>query len=289
MKSVTGIDTDHFLVLSERLSELMRDIALGNYDDSRVDALYEMTRETVYPRQITELAESFGLMLVQLKARELHAQTLIRDLERARTALEEYTNQLEQRVAEKTNDLKNANEELMRLSLLDGLTGIANRRHFDRYLETEWSRAMRRSTPVSLILIDVDHFKRYNDSLGHPCGDDCLNRLARAIASCARRTSDLVARYGGEEFAVILPETDIAGAIRCAEAMRQAVENLGLPHPDSPTGAVVTISLGVARLQPLRESTPATLIALSDACLYRAKSQGRNRWVAAPQNNTISD
>jgi len=280
MKRDSGIDSGRLLALSERLSELMRDIALGNYDDARVDALYDMTRETVYPRQITELAESFGLMLVQLKARELHAQSLIRDLERARTALEEYTNQLEHRVAEKTVDLKLANEELMRLSLLDGLTGIANRRHFDRYLDTEWRRALRRPSPLALILVDVDHFKQYNDSLGHPCGDACLNRLAQAIGTGARRAADLVARYGGEEFAAILPETDIAGAIRCAETMRQAVENLAMPHPDSPTGPVVTISLGVAQTCPTRDDTPATLIALSDTCLYQAKSQGRNRYVA---------
>lgn len=283
------IDVQHFLALNERLCELVYNIASGNYDDSSVDALYELTRASVYPRQITQLAESFGLMLVRLQARELHAQTLIRDLERARTALQEYTHHLEQRVEEKTNDLRIANEELTRLSLMDGLTGIANRRHFDRYLESEWNRSIRKHAPLSLILIDVDHFKRYNDALGHLQGDESLCLLARTICGCTRRSSDLVARYGGEEFAAILPETDITGAVYCAETMREAVENLGVSHPDSTTGPVMTISLGVARAYPVRQESAATLIARADHCLYQAKSGGRNRVVAHAGMNTISD
>ena len=273
---------DIYMDLNRHLCELFRDIAAGDYGNSRIEALFELTREEKYPGYITDLAENFGMMLVQVEARELRSQHLIRELEQARLELREYAQTLEQKVAEKTTDLRLANEELMRLSLVDGLTGIANRRHFNQYLESTWQLLSREQKPLSLILIDVDFFKKYNDHFGHSLGDECLARVAQALSSCARRSPDLVTRYGGEEFAVILPDTDPCGAVYCAETMRSAVKSLAMQHPHSLPDQRVTISLGVATACPEAEATPISLIKAADACLYQAKAAGRNRVVSAP-------
>lgn len=281
-----NIRNEILMELNTRLCEVFRAIASGHYDSSCIETLFELTQDTIYPRYITELAENFGLMLMQVEAREMQAQKLIQELEQTRLEFQRYTHQLEQRIAEKTDDLKRANEELLYLSLIDGLTGIANRRHFDQYLDSEWKRLARQRAPLSLILIDIDHFKNYNDSLGHIQGDECLIRVAATIKACAQRTTDLVARYGGEEFAVILPDTDLTGARHCAETMRQAVADLAIPHPASTTCSFVTISLGVARIYPQHEIPDTSLIALSDQSLYQAKTQGRNRVVVHSSSNT---
>lgn len=163
---------------------------------------------------------------------------------------------------------------------IDGLTGLANRRRFNTTLQQQWLHARREQRPISLLMIDVDHFKAYNDGLGHPAGDRCLQRLAAAIAGALHRPIDLAARYGGEEFAVILPETDPAGARRVAEHIQKAIHDLRLPQPAEP-GAYVHVSIGVATdLEPFGESE-AALVVRSDAALYRAKHEGRNRIVCA--------
>jgi two-component system chemotaxis family response regulator WspR len=173
-------------------------------------------------------------------------------------------------------ELARANEELRRLAALDGLTGIANRRLFDEAARAEWQRGRRRRTPLALLLCDVDHFKLYNDHLGHPAGDLCLKKMAAVLTGQLKRPADLAARYGGEEFALLLPDTDLAGALRVGEACRAGLEQLQLPHPGSPNG-VVTMSMGVACLVPGDEDGPAALIAQADAALYDAKRAGRNR------------
>jgi diguanylate cyclase (GGDEF)-like protein/PAS domain S-box-containing protein len=170
-----------------------------------------------------------------------------------------------------------ANEELQRLATLDGLTQIANRRRFDQYLENEWHRLKREQMPLSLILFDVDFFKRYNDTYGHLAGDDCLRQLGSALKSVIKRPTDLVARYGGEEFAVILPNTEIEGAISVAQTIRQAVYDLIIPHAQSSVCDRVTVSLGVASIVPNCETSPQDLINAADKSLYIAKQQGRNR------------
>ncbi|NRF71103.1 diguanylate cyclase [Aquincola sp. S2] len=174
---------------------------------------------------------------------------------------------------------------LRELASVDGLTGIANRRVFDEVLARECQRAQRSGPPLSLVMADIDHFKRYNDRHGHQAGDDCLRQVARAIATAVGRVGDLAARYGGEEFAVVLPNTDAAAAALVAERIRAAVAALALPHGASETAACVTVSLGVATLaaQPLpgAADTPQTLLARADQALYRAKAAGRNRVATA--------
>jgi two-component system chemotaxis family response regulator WspR len=178
-------------------------------------------------------------------------------------------------------ELEEKNLELARLSLQDGLTGLANRRRLDEALDREIRRAHRDGSPLSVLLTDVDFFKKYNDTYGHQAGDDCLRRVAATLARCARRPADLAARYGGEEFCVVLPDTPEEGACKVAEDIRSAVCALGIEHRRSDAAEVVTLSLGVITLEPGQEITPAKLIEGADAALYAAKRAGRNCWVAA--------
>jgi len=181
--------------------------------------------------------------------------------------------------------LQKSEEVLRRLATLDGLTQIANRRRFDEYLNTEWKRLKREIAPLSLIMLDVDFFKSYNDTYGHLAGDDCLRLVADTIKSTIRRPEDLVARYGGEEFAVILPNTDTSGSLIVAEAIRQAIHDLAIPHAqsrvyDRALGLKidrVTVSLGVASTVPTKEFLPQYLINAADQALYTAKNEGRDR------------
>ncbi len=171
--------------------------------------------------------------------------------------------------------LDSANRELTRLSAVDGLTGIANRRQFDEALSREWRRCLRSREPLSLLMGDVDFFKQFNDRYGHQAGDECLKTVAETLRGKLRRPADIVARYGGEEFAAILPDTGTEGAMLVAEAMRSAVQALGLPHESSVAG-VVTVSIGAASLVPqLTEGMPR-LLSAADWALYEAKRQGRN-------------
>jgi diguanylate cyclase (GGDEF)-like protein len=173
--------------------------------------------------------------------------------------------------------LEARNESLVTLALHDGLTGLPNRRQFDAVLSAEFNRAMRGPTSLALVMIDVDYFKPYNDIYGHPGGDDCLRRISDAVSGARERAGDLAARYGGEELAVLLPRTDLAGAMTVAEKMVQAVRDLRIPHAGNPAG-IVTISAGVAALAPIRGGRAAQdLLADADAALYAAKSSGRDR------------
>ncbi len=178
-------------------------------------------------------------------------------------------------------DKKLAEMALQNLATKDGLTGIANRRSLDETMHLEWARGQRSQAPLSFLLADVDHFKRYNDNYGHQQGDDCLRNVASAINGSLFRTADLVARYGGEEFAIIMPGTDLAGAHAVAERVCQMVQELQLPHAFSDTANCVTLSIGVATQIPSSESSPEKLIAAADGALYRAKAGGRNQAVSA--------
>ena len=177
--------------------------------------------------------------------------------------------------------LRDANAQLAHLSETDALTGIANRRRLDRALHEEWQRSGRHGQPVGLLIVDVDHFKRYNDSLGHPMGDECLRAVAQILRQCVRRTGDLVARYGGEEFALLLPHTGPAEAMAVALSCIEAVESAALPHPDSPLAGHLTLSIGVAAVLAGLGSTPASLVEAADAAVYAAKRAGRRRAVLA--------
>ncbi len=176
--------------------------------------------------------------------------------------------------------LQSAYRAMESLVVVDALTGISNRRRFDEALATEWRRALREGEKLSLLLIDADHFKRYNDTYGHVRGDSCLKQIAEAALDVVLRPGDLVARYGGEEFAVVLPGTDETGAKAVAEDICQAVRNRRLPHEGNAPG-IVTVSVGCATVVPIRGKTPQDLIESADQALYRAKGRGRNRVVVA--------
>ncbi len=180
-----------------------------------------------------------------------------------------------------TTEQKLAQMALHSLAVKDGLTGLANRRSFDERLEADWLHAVRERTPLSLLLIDVDHFKLYNDTYGHQKGDSCLKAVAESLDKQVFRPADLAARYGGEEFAVIMPTTDLDGALRVAERVRETVFSLGLPHSASLTADRVSLSVGVATMVPEAEQNAEGLIAAADAALYRAKHAGRNRVMPA--------
>lgn len=185
---------------------------------------------------------------------------------------------LKEKVKRYLNELETANEKLLRLSSQDGLTGISNRRVFDEQLERGWSLAIRSTgLVISLLFIDVDYFKWFNDAYGHLAGDECLKKIAGAISGCLKRPTDLAARYGGEEFVALLLGTNKEDALKIAEEIRHRVIELGIPHEPSLAGSHVTISVGVASMVPERSKAPSVLVALADAALYKAKQGGRNR------------
>jgi diguanylate cyclase (GGDEF)-like protein/PAS domain S-box-containing protein len=179
---------------------------------------------------------------------------------------------------------KLAQAALQELANHDGLTGIANRRAFDETLKLEWRRTMRDNQPLSLLMVDVDHFKHYNDNYGHLAGDECLKKVASAMSDEMHRASDVVARYGGEEFAVILPNSALEGATVVAEKLRKAVEKQRIPFVNSELGHI-TVSIGIAAVTPSPAGDSWQLISTADAALYRAKAAGRNRAVALQVEN----
>ncbi|MBB1074667.1 diguanylate cyclase [Rhodoferax sp. 4810] len=173
--------------------------------------------------------------------------------------------------------LKRQSDLMRRLVFLDGLTGVFNRRYFDQQLLTEMARAVRAQKPLSLIMLDVDFFKRFNDHYGHQAGDDCLRQVAQTLKKTLRRPADLVARYGGEEFVCVLPETDFGQAMSLAHELELSVRKKAISHADSDVANVVTISLGVAGVPAGASDEAAALLALADAQLYQAKASGRGR------------
>ncbi|MDT8902876.1 diguanylate cyclase domain-containing protein [Anaeroselena agilis] len=175
-----------------------------------------------------------------------------------------------------TRELQAKNQELTRLGSLDGLTGIDSRARFDARLGEEWRRALRDETPLSLIILDLDFFKAYNETYGHQAGDECLKKIALTISATIARAGDLAARHGGEEFAVLLPNTDSLGALVVAEAIRVAVATLGIEHKASSIHRCLTVSAGTATIVPDELTTPAALVAKADQALYHAKQAGRN-------------
>jgi two-component system, sensor histidine kinase LadS len=188
---------------------------------------------------------------------------------------------LEMRVQERTDELELANEQLRAISLTDGLTHVANRRRFDEKLQDEWKRAQRHGHPLSLLLLDIDHFKRVNDELGHLVGDDCLTEVAALCAAEVQRSGDLLARYGGEEFIILLPATPEEGAVRVAERVRQAVARSPVYSNERVAPVSLTISVGVACVVPDPDMEPQELIRQADEALYSAKESGRNRVMVA--------
>lgn len=175
-----------------------------------------------------------------------------------------------------TRKLDAANQELVRISSSDALTGVANRRFFDEAISIEWRRARRHSNSIAMMMCDIDYFKLYNDTYGNQAGDECLRKVAKAIRQHTERPSDIVARYGGEEFAVVLPETTISGALMVAEKIRNAIRELNIQHASSP-GGTVTLSIGLASAAPGFDNPPDDLIQAASKALLHAKHGGRDR------------
>ncbi|MFM7192893.1 MAG: diguanylate cyclase, partial [Microcystaceae cyanobacterium] len=195
-----------------------------------------------------------------------------------------YSQTLELQVAERTWELQEAkeklekvNQELHKMAIQDELTQIANRRYFNQYLEQEWKRCQREQQPLALILGDVDAFKKYNDYYGHQAGDRCLQKVAQVLSSALKRPGDLVARYGGEEFAMILPQTDLAGAQNVAQRIQRQFSLVRIPHEQSELEPFVTMSLGVNAIMPTPQDSLDRFIRHTDKALYHAKTGGRNR------------
>jgi len=186
-----------------------------------------------------------------------------------------------QKLAAIEDKLRKANQQLVQLATTDALTGIANRRTYDECIEREWRRMLREQLPLSLVICDIDFFKRFNDHYGHDEGDDCLRKVARAIDSQAMRPGDVAARYGGEEFVMIMPATPAEGALHIAERIRQSVAELNIPHACSDAAPYVTVSIGVSQVAPqdAQDMSISALFHAADVALYQAKRQGRNRSV----------
>ncbi|MCC5663203.1 diguanylate cyclase [Nostoc sp. CHAB 5784] len=252
--------------------------------------------ETVIPLEV------LGTPILDEQGAIVYALVTFQDITERKRSLEilaDYSRELELEVSDRTAELAQtnvllqqeitereqvylalqfANQELQHLAIVDGLTQIANRRCFDQRLQQEWQRLVGEQQPLSLILFDVDYFKRYNDCYGHQAGDACLVQLAQVVKQRVNCSGDLVARYGGEEFAVILPNTDRQRAIASAQGIQQAIRGLKIPHKQSDVSEIVTVSLGIASTIPISENLPDTLIALTDQALYAAKQQGRDRY-----------
>jgi len=217
--------------------------------------------------QVVWMKTSLRLLIDPFSSKPEALMATVRDITESKVA--------EQRLADER-------KELQALAFRDGLTGLFNRRYFDRELERQWRKEARALSlsHVAVIMIDIDAYKDYNDHFGHQGGDECLRTVAQAIASAARRPTDMVARYGGEEFALILRDTDEQGAMKVAEGIRTAIESLRLPHPASRAG-IVTVSAGVAVQRAGEDGDGNGLVAAADRALYAAKQQGRNRTCTA--------
>jgi diguanylate cyclase (GGDEF)-like protein len=227
-------------------------------------------------------AAGIAVTAVTLHKTDLVRKEAMAQIRALNDRLDRQEEERKQQLAKSMAELGAANKMLEKLSQHDGLTGVANRAYFDKYLESQIAIARRHNRSVALVLCDVDSFKAYNDNYGHQAGDECLKQVAAAILSSSKRTADVVARYGGEEFAIILPETGVKGAMRVAESARAAVARMKLPHGHSLAGPHVSVSGGVAATVWQGEQTAKQLIAAADKLLYEGKRQGRNRMISAP-------
>ena len=229
------------------------------YESGAVDYLFKPLDERVFKSKV-------GVFIELFRQRDALRQKTL-ELDRKLVELEEVQQQLEE-----------TNECLRLLSTTDGLTGLLNKRQFDTIFAEEWMRSMRSKIPISLLIIDIDYFKAFNDTYGHAAGDDCLKKVAFAIAEAARRYADKVFRVGGEEFSLLLPDTEAEGSQYVAERLREAVSVLNIPHQGSCAADHITISVGVATLVPENGDDQRALIEAADVGLYRAKEKGRNGW-----------
>lgn len=234
------------------------------YESGAVDYLFKPLEPLVFKSKV-------GVFLDLYRHKE-ELDEKRRELDRKLIELEELQQQLEE-----------TNEQLLYLSVTDGLTGLSNKRHFEEVYNEEWARNMRNNTPLSLLLLDIDHFKAYNDTYGHGAGDDCLRRISLTLSEIIQRDVDKLARIGGEEFAILLPGTDTPGAEYVAHKLLLAVSTKDLPHGASCTADYVTVSIGIASTIPDKSLSPRTMFDAADKALYCAKEEGRNRVCVSSQ------
>ena len=235
------------------------------------------------------LAEAINAMLDSLRTHTVRNKVLYHQLEQEKESLRTLNKSLELRIAERTRDLAQANEQLSLLIMTDALTGIPNRRCFDETLEQEWRRCARNSKPLTVALLDVDWFKNYNDHYGHIAGDTVLRQVGKVLQETIGRAGDTVARYGGEEFALIAPCSNAESGFSIAHKMRKAIVAMEVPHVMSNFGKI-SVSVGVASCMPSQqENNIDTLLKAADAALYRAKIAGRNQVMVAELSLSISN
>ncbi len=258
--------------------EAPEDSVILNYDINDYKLKVELTRQNLLTTMLASLRAYRDIITIEHQKIKL-AQALEK-LQETQIQLEEYAFTLEKKIAERTSALEIANLRLQRLASMDGLTQV-NRRCFDEYWLQQWTLLQEEKQPLSLILMDVDYFKNYNDHYGHLAGDECLRQVAQGISKLLMRPQDLVARYGGEEFVVILPHTPIEGAKKVAEGVISIIYNLNLAHATSQVCDRITLSIGVACVVPNADLSWEMPISLADKALYQAKREGRNRIVLA--------
>ncbi|MBE9061005.1 diguanylate cyclase domain-containing protein [cf. Phormidesmis sp. LEGE 11477] len=251
------------------------------------NALPAMASRTPWPivrnAALSNAAQYWGLLAIALPENRSWGASMIADIQ---SIVTELAPAIAHSIQYQT--LLSTNQELQKLALSDGLTSIANRRRFDEYIEDEWQRLARDQQPLSLILCDIDRFKLYNDTFGHPAGDRCLIHIARALLQVSQRPADLVARYGGEEFAIILPNTDTHGAWRVAQNIHESIRKLQIAHAASNIEPYLTVTIGISTIIPGHNNTTQMLLQASDIALYYAKQQGRNRTYINGHYNTIN-
>ncbi|MCG6168278.1 diguanylate cyclase [Leptospira sp. FAT2] len=238
-------------------------------------------------KEANVLQEAFDSGAIDYVVKPFDGTELLARVRSALRLFEEMTRrkEREKELEKLTDQLQEVNAYLVAISRTDALTGLYNRRYFDEVLATEWKRCWRTGTSVALLMLDIDHFKLYNDTYGHQGGDQCLKQVAAAIRDCARRAGDVAARYGGEEFAIILPETSESNAVVVSRNILEKVEKLAIPHSASKTDSIVTLSIGMATLSPSPENSIAELIERADKALYLAKEEGRNCLRFYPQGD----
>jgi len=260
MPGMDGIAALHVIRAASHLRDIPVIMVTGRIEPEYLQKAFEAGAIDYITKPVHE---------VELLARVRSALKLKHEIDQRKAREHELVQTLKQ--------LETANQLLQHMSATDGLTGVANRRQFDGVLEIEWARASRNRLWLSLILVDIDCFKLYNDTYGHPAGDACLKTVASVLVGSIHRPEDMVARYGGEEFAVMLPGTELAGAAIVAKRIRARVESMEIAHARSEVSPFVTLSLGVAAAIPRKDNTVSALIAVADKALYEAKNEGRNR------------
>lgn len=270
---------DDAYVLARKIYEINSETAIGalNGELAATATAFDRARSISLAVRIAALGLLLwaGLMFSRRLRLELAEQARLRE------QISAANQRLEDKVLARTAELEDANRKLANLSATDGLTGLANRRHFDETFDTEWQRATRLGLPLSVAMLDVDEFKAYNDHFGHQAGDDCLRNVAAVLHACAQRSGELAARYGGEEFVVILPGIGRSEGAALAETIRKSVQAQGLEHTEASPAGVVTVSVGIASCTPRPGGSPDDLLKAADAAMYEAKRRGRNNVVVA--------